>query len=59
MLSLSGYGDVKFSKTDDVVIKMKEIVDKIYDDGRNTTMSNEELTSILHQVSPKTARMIR
>ncbi len=59
MLSLSGYGDVKFSKTDDVVIKMKEIVDKIYDDGRNTTMSNEELTSILHQVSPETARMIR
>ena len=50
---------MKFSKTDDVVIKMKEIVDKIYDDGRNTTMSNEELTSILHQVSPETARMIR
>ena len=38
---------------------MKETVDKIYDDGRNTTMSNEELQAILHEISPETAKMIR
>lgn len=59
MLASSGFGNVKFTKTDEVVRKMKEIVDSIYNDGRNTTMSNEELASILHQVSPETANMIR
>lgn len=56
MLASSGFGNVKFTKTDEVVRKMKEIVDSIYNDGRNTTMSNEELASILHQVSPETAK---
>lgn len=59
MLRHSGFGEVKFDKNDEIVVKMKETVDKIYDDGRNTTMSNEELQSILHEISPETAKMIR
>lgn len=49
---------MKFKKTDEVVVKIKEVVDRIYDSGRNTTMSNEELLSILHEVAPEIRKII-
>ena len=58
ILARSGYPEVKFAKSDDVVAKIKGEVDKIYDSGRNTTMSNEELLSILHEVAPEIRKMI-
>ena len=35
------------SKHDDIVIKTKEAVDKLYEDGRTTIISDEELTAII------------
>ena len=58
ILARSGFPEVKFQKTDAVVVAIKAEVDKIYDSGRNTTMSNEELLSILHQVAPEVRKMI-
>ena len=58
ILARSGYPEVKFAKSDDVIAKIKGEVDRIYDSGRNTTMSNEELLSILHQVAPEIRKMI-
>ena len=58
ILARSGYPEVKFEKSDPVIAAMKQSVDKIYDNGRNTTMSNEELLSILHSVAPAIRKMI-
>lgn len=58
ILARSGYPEVKFAKTDAVIAAIKAQVDRIYDSGRNTTMSNEELLSILHQVAPEIRKMI-
>lgn len=58
ILAHSGFPEMKFSKTDDVVIRIKEVVDQIYDNGRSTTMSNEELLSILHEVAPDVRKII-
>lgn len=58
ILAHSGFPEMKFTKKDEVVVKIKEIVDQIYDNGRNTTMSNEELLSILHEVAPEVRKII-
>ncbi|MGI6112492.1 MAG: 2-isopropylmalate synthase [Mahellales bacterium] len=40
-------------KKDDIVVKMKELVDKSYEDGRTTVMSDEELEEMLKTVNPE------
>jgi isopropylmalate/homocitrate/citramalate synthase len=37
----------RVSKNDEIVIKTKEAVDKLYEDGRTTIISDEELTAII------------
>lgn len=50
-LGLTGKDSI--DKKDDIVVKMKELVDKSYADGRTTAMSDEELEEMLKTVSPK------
>ena len=45
-------GDKKVTKSDDIVIKTKAAIDKLYADGRTTLMGDEELFSIIESVSP-------
>lgn len=49
----------RFDKKDPVIAKIKERVDKIYADGRNTCMSSEELKMILSEIDPVTAEKIK
>ena len=42
----------KVTKHDDIVIKVKEEIDKLYSDGRTTLIGDEELLSIINKVSP-------
>ncbi len=43
--------DHKVDKKDELIIKMKEIVDKQYAEGRNTVMGDEELVNIIKDIS--------
>lgn len=49
----------RFDKKDPVIAKIKERVDKIYADGRNTCMSSAELKAILSEIDPVTAEKIK
>lgn len=49
----------RFDKKDPVIAKIKERVDKIYADGRNTCMSSGELKEILSEIDPVTAEKIK
>ena len=49
----------RFDKKDPVIAQIKERVDKIYADGRNTCMSSEELKAILSEIDPVTAEKIK
>ena len=42
----------KVTKHDDIVIKVKEIIDHLYEDGRTTLLGDEEMISIIESVSP-------
>ncbi|HRR36379.1 MAG TPA: hypothetical protein P5535_04835, partial [Clostridia bacterium] len=42
--------EIAVKKTDSVVAKVKELVDKEYADGRNTVMGDGELENILKSV---------
>ncbi len=47
---INSYFELKespFSKNDSIVIKMKNVIDNIYSQGRTTTISDEELLEIL------------
>ena len=45
-------GDAMVSKQNDIVIRMKEIIDRQYDEGRNTLMGTQELEEILDALAP-------
>ena len=45
--------DEKITKSDAIVIEMKNAIDKEYADGRTTLMGDEELAGILKSISPK------
>ena len=40
------------SKKDELVVKMKEEIDKFYTDGRVTIMTDEELESLIEKLAP-------
>ena len=42
----------KVKKTDELVVRVKEQIDKLYADGRTTLMGDEELMAIIDAVSP-------
>lgn len=42
----------KVNKQDDIVIKVKEIIDRLYEDGRTTLLGDEEMVSIINSVAP-------
>ena len=44
------------AKADDAVVEMKTRIDALYDEGRNTVMSNEELESMLEEIAPGRVR---
>ena len=44
----------RVTKNDEVVIKVKEEIDRLYADGRTTLMGDEELTAIIERISPDT-----
>ena len=46
-------GDRRVTKSDEIVIKTKEAIDRLYADGRTTLMSDDELFAIIESVSPK------
>jgi isopropylmalate/homocitrate/citramalate synthase len=46
------YGDLAVTKHDDIVIKVKEAVDKAYADGRTTLMGDDELFGFIREISP-------
>ena len=41
----------KVSKQDEIVIKVKEHIDSLYEDGRTTLLGDEELISIIESIS--------
>ncbi len=41
------------TKQDEIVVRTKEAIDRLYADGRTTLMGDEELFSIIESVSPK------
>ena len=41
----------KVSKQDEIVIKVKEYIDTLYEDGRTTLLGDDELTSIIESIS--------
>lgn len=53
---LNGYyhlsGDLTVDKRDEIVVKLKELVDKEYENGRNTAMGDFELDSMLKSIDP-------
>ena len=44
-------GDAMFTKKDELVIKMKELIDAKYADGRTTIMGDLELEELAHELS--------
>ena len=42
----------KVTKQDDIVIKVKAVVDELYADGRTTLLGDDELHSIIEKISP-------
>ena len=42
----------KVTKQDDIVIKVKAVVDELYADGRTTLLGDEELHAIIESISP-------
>ena len=40
------------TKHDEIVVKVKEHIDKLYEDGRTTLLGDEEMMSIIDSVSP-------
>jgi isopropylmalate/homocitrate/citramalate synthase len=44
-------GDKALTKQSPLVVKVKEEVDKLYEDGRTTLMGNEELMGIIDRCS--------
>ena len=42
----------KVSKQDEIVVKVKEQIDRLYEDGRTTLLGDDELISIIESVSP-------
>ena len=49
-------GDKQLSKKDEVVVKMKEEIDKLYVDGRTTVMGDEELEKLYESLTGKKRR---
>ena len=45
-------GDAALGKQDPLVVAIKERVDAMYEDGRTTVMSDEELEDILAELAP-------
>lgn len=45
-------GDLQIDKRDDLVIKIKELVDKEYAEGRNTAMGDIELDTMIRKLDP-------
>ena len=41
----------KVNKQDEIVIKVKEYIDTLYEDGRTTLLGDDELTSIIESIS--------
>ena len=42
----------KVTKQDEIVVKVKEHIDRLYEDGRTTLLGDDELISIIESVSP-------
>lgn len=51
-------GDAVVDKKDPSVEKIKTVVDKLYDGGRTTSMGDDELADILHQVDKNMYKML-
>jgi len=45
-------GEYALSKRDDLVVKMKQWIDEMYEDGRQTVLSNRELEDKLQELAP-------
>ena len=45
-------GDMALSKRDDLVVAMKQWIDEMYEDGRQTVLSNRELEEKIEQLAP-------
>jgi Isopropylmalate/homocitrate/citramalate synthases len=54
---INGYfkleGDKKIDKRDELVLKVKEAVDKLYEESRTTSIGDDELVNIVHEIDPK------
>lgn len=48
--------DIRFEKRSDEIVKIKEMVDKEYAEGRNTTMSDAELGAMVKAVIPELSK---
>ena len=45
-------GDMALNKRDDLVVAMKQWIDEMYEDGRQTVLSNRELEEKIEQLAP-------
>ena len=45
-------GDMALSKRDDLVVAMKKWIDEMYEDGRQTVLSNRELEEKIEELAP-------
>lgn len=50
---LTAHGAEAIGKRDTLIVQMKEIIDREYEDGRNTVMSDGELLSMVRVLAPE------
>ena len=46
-------GDKAFDKSHPLMMKLKEVVDREYDEGRVTVMTDDELFAMIHEFAPE------
>ena len=47
---------IKLDKRDERIVKVKELIDKEYENGRNTVMSDKELSAFVREIMPELAQ---
>ena len=50
--------DVKVDKADPLVLKMKELIDREYEEGRNSSFGDDELVNLIYIIDSKRIRTL-
>ena len=47
-----------FDKHDPLIVKLKEEIDRIYESGRTTAMSDDEMRELIRKIEPEVLNML-